>query len=82
MFLGREEELKKIGAELKKSSAFIIVYGTRRVGKTALIMEALKKSPDKTIYYECSTGSFAYNAAKFTDKIEDAGVTFPDRDKT
>lgn len=53
MFIGREKELKNITDLLQKASSSMMIYGKRKVGKTTLIKEALKKSNDKTIYYEC-----------------------------
>lgn len=53
MFIGREKELNNIADLLQKSSASMMIYGKRKVGKTTLIKEALKQSNDKTIYYEC-----------------------------
>lgn len=44
MFVGRVEEIKVIDAFLKKNhAAILVVYGRRRVGKTALIELSLKK---------------------------------------
>ncbi len=53
MFIGRKKELTIIKESLLKRSASIMVYGKRKVGKTALILESLKTDPNKTIYYEC-----------------------------
>ncbi|ASJ13563.1 ATP-binding protein [Thermococcus thioreducens] len=49
-FVNRSEELRKLGEYLKKRS-LIIVYGRRRVGKTRLIIEALKGIPH--VYHLC-----------------------------
>jgi uncharacterized protein len=44
MFIGREQELKKLQDSLESSkSEAILIYGRRRVGKTYLVNEALKK---------------------------------------
>ena len=40
MFVGRENELRKMNQRYRKTGMeFIVVYGRRRVGKTALLME-------------------------------------------
>nr|CAA70312.1 hypothetical protein [Thermococcus sp.] len=49
-FVNRSEELEKLRAYLEKRS-LIIVYGRRRVGKTRLIIEALKDTPH--VYHLC-----------------------------
>ncbi|MCD8200472.1 MAG: AAA family ATPase [Clostridia bacterium] len=73
MFLGRERELALIRKEMEKPSAFVVVYGTRRVGKTALLLEAAKESPDKTVYFECSTGTLRYNSDRFVKTLRMSG---------
>ncbi|MCD8205080.1 MAG: AAA family ATPase [Clostridia bacterium] len=80
MFIGREEEIKLIGSELSKPSAFVIVYGTRRVGKTSLLKEAVKKSSDKTIYFECQALPLEFNLSLFLETLEDLGFDI-DREK-
>ena len=44
MFVGREEELKALSAELSawKKKTAVLIYGKRRVGKSTLIREAAK----------------------------------------
>ncbi|MCD8205197.1 MAG: AAA family ATPase [Clostridia bacterium] len=74
MFIGRENELAKLNAELIKPSAAVMLYGNRRVGKTSLILESVKKSHDKTIYFECLAGTLRYNTLKFCEKMEEIGV--------
>lgn len=45
-FVNRTQELKDLEIEYaKKESSFIILYGRRRVGKTALISEFVKQKP-------------------------------------
>ncbi len=60
MFIGREKELIAITNALSKN-ANIMVYGPRRVGKTTLIHEALKKVDKSILWYECIEGSYEYN---------------------
>ena len=43
MFVGRKKELDIIKKAIEsRSKAAILVYGRRRIGKTSLILEALK----------------------------------------
>ncbi len=51
-FIGRKSELGKLNAEYDRGSSFVVIYGRRRVGKTALIKEFLKK---KTAFYFLAT---------------------------
>ena len=58
-FIGRTSELATLNAELERGSGFVVIYGRRRVGKTTLIKEFLKKKIDSVIeqnrnlYGEC-----------------------------
>lgn len=46
MFYNREDELSTLENEYKKdASSFTVIYGRRRVGKTALIQEYIKNKP-------------------------------------
>ena len=42
-FIGRKAELAKLNAEYERDGSFVVIYGRRRVGKTTLIKEFLKK---------------------------------------
>ena len=49
-FIGRKMELEKLNAEYERDGGFVVIYGRRRVGKTTLIKEFLKKKaaiPDR-----------------------------------
>ena len=51
MFYNRKNELRTLEQEYRKgSSTFTVIYGRRRVGKTALIYEYLKDKPLLFIY--------------------------------
>ena len=51
MFINREPELKHLGEEYQKDSAkFVVIYGRRRIGKTALI-EEFGRGKNDFIYY-------------------------------
>ncbi len=70
MFIGREKEMKDLQEVLTadKSTA-VLIYGKRRVGKSYLITEVLKKLFCKKIYYECLDGDYAENLQQFTVRI-------------
>ena len=51
-FIGRQTELDKLNSEYKRDGSFVVIYGRRRVGKTTLIKEFLKK---KTAFYFLAT---------------------------
>ena len=51
-FIGRQAELSKLNAEYARDGSFVVIYGRRRVGKTTLIKEFLKK---KTAFYFLAT---------------------------
>ena len=65
MFVGREEELKKLRSLLDLQSASVMIYGKRKVGKTTLIKEVLKSSLDKVVYYECLKAPMQENVNGF-----------------
>ncbi len=51
-FIGRQKELNDLEREYKRDSGFVVIYGRRRVGKTTLIKEFIKK---KTAFYFLAT---------------------------
>ena len=54
-FLGRAKELSKLRNVISEHSNGIMIYGPRRVGKTALIKEAMRTYPGVLpIYFECT----------------------------
>jgi AAA+ ATPase superfamily predicted ATPase len=51
MFINRSKELQALNEEYSKSSAtFSVVYGRRRVGKTALLSQFIKEKPHLYLY--------------------------------
>lgn len=53
-FIGRKEELYKLNNIMcSEKMNFALIYGRRRVGKSELVKEALKKTDAVSIYYEC-----------------------------
>lgn len=63
LFKGREKEIAQITSTLaqRNHSGNLLVYGSRRVGKTTLLGEVLKDYPGTVIWYECIKGSLDYN---------------------
>ena len=81
MFVGREEELKKLKSLLDLPSASVMIYGKRKVGKTTLIKEVLKSSLDKVVYYECLRAPMEDNVKGFVamlirEKIIPSEISF------
>ena len=72
MFVGRKQELKAIQSVLEKRSGSVLVYGKRKVGKTTLILEALKGNAGKTVYYECLKSSLQDNIDGFDCENKDS----------
>lgn len=53
-FIGRKEELKKLNKVISSEEmSFALIYGRRRVGKSELVNQAIAKSKEKNLYYEC-----------------------------
>lgn len=72
MFVGREEELRKIKSLLNISGKkALMLYGKRRVGKSALILESVKDADCKVIYYECLMTSLSENLKNLERKIQE-----------
>jgi len=68
MFINRINELQKLNDEYnKKSSSFSVIYGRRRVGKTALISEFIKDKPH--IYLYITQGDLINQVESFTIQI-------------
>ena len=66
MFLGRRKELSLLeDAYLSDQSAFIPVYGRRRVGKSELILKFLDQKPG--IYYLGKMAPAALQIREFLD---------------
>lgn len=57
-FVGRESELQRLLKAFRSPSQNVtLVYGRRRVGKSELIKQALKRDASTSIYYECKETS-------------------------
>ena len=68
-FVGREKEISILKSVLEKPSASVMIYGKRKVGKTALLSHVLKDSKDSTVYYECLKGSMQENIEGFVSVL-------------
>lgn len=68
MFIGREQELKKLNRMYASDKLEVaIIYGRRRVGKTTLISEFCKGK--KTIFFAAQENSAGQNLAALSDAI-------------
>ena len=67
-FINREIELKKIESLLSSNKfEFIVIYGRRRIGKTALLKKAIENK--KALYFLCARRNIRYNLRKFSYKV-------------
>lgn len=73
MFIGREREIKEIaGALASDRFESILLYGRRRVGKTEIIRESLRRVPDiPSICFECQRSSVESNLQRFSVVVND-----------
>ena len=76
-FIGREQELARIGEKLGSDrTECLLVYGRRRVGKSELIREALKEAEATVVRYVCRKAPFAQNMEGLTRAV---AMAFADR---
>ena len=68
-FFGRSQELTLLQEIMCKPSASVMIYGKRKVGKTTLILQALKHSKNKTVYYECLKAPMVDNIDGFVSEL-------------
>ena len=69
-FVDREEEMMTLQSEYERpGSSLVILYGRRRVGKTALISEFIKGK--NALFFLASEESEAQNRAAFKEKAAD-----------
>ena len=72
MFVGREEELRRIREQLRsKRKSAILVYGKRRIGKTRLISEALLGVEGIVIEHTCAQTTYHGNLTMISRSICD-----------
>ncbi len=68
MFINRTEELSVLESEYASpNSAFSVIYGRRRVGKTALISKYIENKPH--IYLYATEGNLALQLVNFTKEL-------------
>lgn len=70
MFIARENELKQLNALLEESNKAIVVYGKRRIGKTALIKKAIQSCSKPYVYFECVNTTMENNVALFVEELK------------
>lgn len=83
MFIGRTNEIKELREMFSTSKMeAALIYGRRRVGKTAIINEALKECNLKVIHYECKKVSIDTNLKMITELLSHelslGGIYFKD----
>lgn len=72
MFIGREDELNQIRDVLAApGKSALMLYGKRRIGKSSLVLEAVKGQTCKVIYYECLRTSLEHNLRNIEKRIQD-----------
>ncbi|WP_027406467.1 ATP-binding protein [Anaerovibrio sp. RM50] len=72
MFIGRNKELNQLKEQfIKNGKQAVMLYGTRRVGKSTLILESVKDSTSKVLYIECLLTSLERNVKRFEQKIQE-----------
>lgn len=71
-FVGREKEIKRIDKALHANRfQAIVLYGRRRIGKSTLIKEVLKRSDLNSIYYEWRQTSEESNVKSFLSVVSE-----------
>ena len=86
-FYGRDEQLNMLSALIAKDDMqTMLIYGRRRVGKTALIKQLIDSSHVKSIYYECKETTEKNNIESISSVISYTfslpPVSFPSFEKT
>jgi AAA+ ATPase superfamily predicted ATPase len=69
-FVGRQKELKRITDMWERNDAqFLVLYGRRRVGKTALLVEWIRRSGNRALYWVASPTSAAAQLRAFSQFV-------------
>ena len=72
-FIGREKELKKLKKIVDSDELSVaLIYGRRRIGKSELVKQLLRKSNKQSIYYECKQVSEMSNVAGICGVLSEA----------
>ncbi len=62
MFVGREEELKRLNdIFISDNQMNVVIYGRRRIGKSELVKEAIRRTKIDSIYYQAKESSIENN---------------------
>lgn len=81
-FFGRERELEELNRRWEShKEEFLILYGRRRVGKTALLAEWIRRTANRVLYWVASPTSAAAQLRSFSQSIynfENSGSPAPD----
>ena len=67
-FIGRETELVKLEKEFRSGHSFVVIYGRRRIGKTALIQEFIKSK--RSLYFLATEENDQQGMLHFQEKLE------------
>ena len=71
-FIGREEQIRKIDKIISKNElSFSLIYGRRRVGKSELVKQVLKKNNVRSFYYECKQVAQASNVTSLSEIVSE-----------
>lgn len=69
MFIGRKEELKRFKSSFENGQTIALLYGKRRVGKTALLREIAKLFKGEVVYAQCAETSIKENIDNLTKQV-------------
>lgn len=73
MFIGRDQELKKMNRMFRSDKLEVaIVYGRRRVGKTTLINEFCKDK--RTVFFAAQENSAEQNLEALSNAISEVNI--------
>lgn len=62
MFVGRKEELKRLNdIFISDNQMNVVIYGRRRIGKSELVKEAIRRTKVDSIYYQAKESSIENN---------------------
>ena len=69
MFVGRKNEIKEVSDFLNSPQGLMILYGKRRIGKTALIKEVFNLRKEKYFYFQCTKDTYESNTRAFVQEL-------------
>jgi AAA+ ATPase superfamily predicted ATPase len=69
-FIGRQRELKVLDDLWGRESAqFLVLYGRRRVGKTVLMVEWMRRTGNRALYWVAASTSVASQLRAFSQAV-------------